>query len=89
MAANAPGARGVTEAASLRSARLIATSFFSLFVIVGLALYGLPNYYPKFITELGWSRADVTLGNMLGKLIVGPAFGFLVGWLIERGGPRR
>ena len=26
---------------------------------------------------------------MLGKLLIGPAFGFLIGWLIERGGPRR
>jgi MFS family permease len=72
-----------------RSARLIATSFLSLFAIVGLTLYGLPLYYDKFVTELGWSRADVTLGNMLGKLAIGPAFGFLVGWLIERVGSRR
>jgi MFS family permease len=70
-------------------ARLIATSFMSLFAIVGLTLYGLPLYYDLFIKELGWSRADVTFGNMLGKLAIGPAFGFLVGWLIERRGPRR
>lgn len=61
----------------------------SLFAIVGLTLYGLPLYYPKFITELGWTRDQVTFGNMLGKLAIGPLFGFLVGWLIERGGPRR
>lgn len=73
---------------SPRSTRLIATSFMALFAIVGLTLYGLPLYYPKFMTELGWSRGEVTFGNMLGKLAVGPLFGFLVGWLIERRGPR-
>jgi MFS family permease len=78
----------VSETAGTRSTRLISTSFLSLFAIVGLALYGLPNYYPSFITQLGWTPADVTLGNMLGKLIIGPAFGFLVGRMIERRGPR-
>jgi MFS family permease len=78
----------VSGAAGARSTRLISTSFFSLFAIVGLALYGLPNYYPSFIKQLGWSAGDVTLGNMLGKLIIGPAFGFLVGRMIERRGPR-
>jgi MFS family permease len=75
-------------ASGARSSRLISTSFLSLFAIVGLALYGLPNYYPSFITQLGWTPADVTLGNMLGKLLIGPAFGFLVGRMIERRGPR-
>jgi MFS family permease len=79
----------VSGATEVRSARLISTSFFTLFAIVGLALYGLPIYYPKFITELHWTRAEVTAGNMLGKLLIGPIFGFLVGWFIERGGPRR
>jgi MFS family permease len=81
----------VSSAAELdkaRSTRLIATSFLSLFAIVGLTLYGLPLYYDLFIKEMGWTRADVTFGNMLGKLAIGPAFGFLAGWLIERRGPR-
>ena len=71
-----------------QSMRLIATSFMALFAIVGLTLYGLPLYYPKFMSELGWSRGDVTFGNMLGKLAIGPLFGFFVGWIIERRGPR-
>lgn len=73
---------------SARSTRLMATSFMALFAIVGLTLYGLPLYYPKFMTELGWSRGEVTFGNMLGKLAIGPLFGFLVGWMIEKRGPR-
>jgi MFS family permease len=72
-----------------RSLRLIATSFLSLFAIVGLTLYGLPLYYDRFVADLHWSRGAVTFGNMLGKLAIGPAFGFLVGWLIERFGSRR
>jgi sugar phosphate permease len=67
---------------------LIATAFLALFSIVGLCLYGLPFYYDFFVTELGWSRARVTSGNALGKLVVGPLFGFAAGWLIDRVGPR-
>ncbi len=69
--------------------RLIATAFLSLFAIVGLVLYGLPLYYDFFVKELGWSRARVTSGNMIGKILIGPLFGFLAGWLIDKYGPRR
>jgi nitrate/nitrite transporter NarK len=75
---------GGSRSASL----LIATSFFALFAIVGLCLYGLPFYYDFFVKELGWSRAEVTSGNALGKLVVGPLFGFFAGWLVDRVGPR-
>jgi MFS family permease len=71
-----------------RGALLIATSFLVLFAIVGLCLYGLPFYYDYFVKELGWSRARVTSGNALGKLVVGPLFGFAAGWLIDRAGPK-
>ncbi|HEY0714552.1 MAG TPA: MFS transporter, partial [Polyangia bacterium] len=70
-----------------QQSRLVATSFLSLFSIVGLVLYGMPLYYDFFVKELGWSRADVTAGNMLGKLLIGPLFGFLAGWVIDRIGP--
>jgi MFS family permease len=90
-AANGNGVHAVSGAAEIKSspARIIATSFMSLFAVVGLTLYGLPLYYDKFVSELHWSRADVTAGNMLGKLLIGPVFGLLVGWIIERIGPRR
>jgi nitrate/nitrite transporter NarK len=61
----------------------------ALFAIVGLVLYGLPLYYDFFIKELGWTRAQVTSGNMIGKVLVGPLFGFLAGTLIDRVGPRK
>ncbi len=69
--------------------RLVATSFLSLFAIVGLVLYGLPLYYDFFVKDLGWSRADVTSGNMLGKAVIGPLFGFAAGWMIDKVGPRK
>ena len=66
-----------------------ATSFLALFSVVGLALYGLPLYYDHMVREFGWSRTMVTSGNAISKLVVGPLFGFLAGWLIDRFGPRR
>jgi MFS family permease len=65
------------------------TAFLALFSIVGFALYGLPFFYDFFVRDLGWSRAEVTSGNALSKLIVGPLFGFAAGWVIDRFGPRR
>lgn len=70
-------------------AYIIATAFLSLFAIVGFAYYGLPFFYDFMIKEFGWSRTVVTSGNALGKLLVGPLFGFIAGWIIDRYGPRR
>jgi sugar phosphate permease len=65
------------------------TSFVTLFSIVGLALYGLPFYYDFMVRDFGWTRTQVTSGNALSKLIVGPLFGFMAGWVVDRFGPRR
>ncbi|PYQ96176.1 MAG: MFS transporter [Acidobacteria bacterium] len=65
------------------------TSFVVLFTIVGLALYGLPLYYDFFVRDFAWSRTQVTSGNALSKLVVGPLFGFVAGWFVDRFGPRR
>src|SRR3954462_2981027 len=72
-----------------RRIQVAATSFVALFAVVGLALYGLPFYYDFMVKEFGWSRAQVTSGNAISKLIVGPLFGFLAGWVVDRFGPRR
>lgn len=66
-----------------------AVSFFALFSIVGLALYGLPFFYDHMVRDFGWSRTQVTSGNAISKLIVGPLFGFLAGYMIDKFGPRR
>jgi sugar phosphate permease len=65
------------------------TAFLVLFSIVGLALWGLPYYYDLMVQKFGWTRAQVTSGNALSKLVVGPLFGFAAGWLVDRFGPRR
>ena len=67
----------------------VAAAFLSLFGLVGFALYGLPFFYDFMTGEYGWSRATVTSGNALGKLLVGPLFGFIAGWLVDRYGPQR
>ncbi len=67
----------------------LGTAFLSLFSVVGVALYGLPFFYDFFVTDLGWTRQQVTSGNALSKLLVGPLFGFLAGVIVDRFGPRR
>ena len=69
--------------------QVAATSFASLFSIVGIALYGLPFFYDFMVRDFGWSRAQVTSGNALSKLVVGPLLGFAAGWIVDRFGPRR
>lgn len=84
MSATAPGDRH-----RLGQAIAVGTAFLSLFSIVGVALYGLPFFYDFFVRDLGWSRQQVTSGNALSKLLVGPAFGFIAGMMVDRFGPRR
>jgi MFS family permease len=69
--------------------QVLATAFFALFCIVGLSLWGLPFFYDFMVRQFGWTRAQVTSGNAISKLIVGPAFGFFAGWMVDRFGPRR
>ncbi len=68
---------------------IVATAFLSLFGLVGFAYYGLPFFYDFMVREYGWSRTIVTSGNALGKLVVGPLFGFIAGWMIDKYGPRK
>jgi sugar phosphate permease len=67
----------------------VSVAFLALFAIVGCALYGLPFFYDFFVKDLGWSRQQVTSGNALSKLVVGPLFGWLAGVMVDRFGPRR
>jgi sugar phosphate permease len=76
---------------NLRSAqlRVAAASFLSLLAVVGLALYGLPFFYDFMVRDFRWSRARVTSGNAVSKLVVGPVLGFAAGWIVDRFGPRK
>jgi MFS family permease len=65
------------------------TSFLALFGIVGLALYGLPFYYDFMVRDFGWSKTQVTSGNGVSKLLIGPLFGFIAGWAVDKFGPKK
>src|SRR6266852_5291658 len=78
-----------SERSSAAQVQVAMTGFLALFSIVGLALYGLPLYYDFMVKEFGWSRTQVTSGNALSKLVIGPLFGFIAGWVVDRFGPRR
>ena len=71
------------------SLQVTAAAFTVLFCIVGMALWGLPFYYDFMVQQFGWTRGQVTSGNALSKLVVGPLFGFIAGWMVDRFGPRR
>jgi MFS family permease len=77
------------EVMSPAKLQVAATTFLSLFSLVGLSFYGLPFFYNFWKSELGWSHWQVTSGNFFGKALVGPLFGFIAGWMIDRFGPRR
>jgi sugar phosphate permease len=81
----------MTDEPNTRTHQIIAvvTAFLALFAIVGVALYGLPRFYPYFVQELGWSRQQVTSGNAYSKIAVAIVFGFLAGRIVDRFGPRR
>ena len=85
-----PGSSAGQSPANPRQAyQAAATAFVVLFCIVGIAVWGLPFYYDFMVQQFGWTRAQVTSGNALSKLVVGPIFGFLAGWVVDRFGPRR
>ncbi len=71
------------------SLQVTTAAFIVLFCIVGMALWGLPFYYDFMVQQFGWTRGQVTSGNALSKLVVGPVFGFFAGWMVDRFGPRR
>jgi len=71
------------------SLQVTGTAFLVLFCIVGMALWGLPFFYDFIVQQFGWTRAQVTSGNALSKLVVGPVFGFIAGWMVDRFGPRK
>ena len=63
-------------------------AFLNLFFVVGILFYGFPVFYPYFVESLGFTRAQVTQGFLLGFLFAGLPFGILAGTLIDRAGAR-
>ena len=63
---------------------VVAAAFLNLFFAVGIIFYGFPVFYTSFVESLGFTRAQVTQGFLLGFLIIGLPFGLLVGAVIDR-----
>jgi MFS family permease len=68
---------------------IVGAAFLNLFFTTGVIYYGFPVFYPEFVTALGFTRAQVTQGFLLGALVVGLPFGIFAGTLIDRVGARR
>lgn len=67
---------------------IVFAAFLNLFFAVGVIFYGFPVLYPSFVESLGFTRAEVTQGFLLGFLIAGLPFGFVAGVWIDRAGAR-
>ena len=78
-----------SEKLSTEQYKITANGFLSLFSLVGIMFYGLPFFFDFWVKDFGWTRAFVTSGNVVGKVIVGPLLGFAAGWFIDRFGPKR
>jgi MFS family permease len=68
---------------------IVLAAFLNLFFAVGLVFYGFPVLYPEFVESLGFTRAQVTQGFLLGFLVAGLPFGVVAGVWIDRVGARR
>src|SRR2546422_11123028 len=67
---------------------IVVAAFLNLFFAVGIIFYGFPVFYPAFVESLGFTRAQVTQGFLLGFLVAGPPFWFLARAGVGRsGGP--
>src|SRR5256885_3678213 len=67
---------------------IVVAAFLNLFFAVGIIFYGFPVFYPAFVESLGFLRAQVTQGFLLGFLVAGLPFGFLAGAGVGRRGAR-
>jgi MFS family permease len=67
---------------------IVLAAFLNLFFVVGIIFYGFPVFYPYFVESLGFTRAQLTQGFLLGFLFAGLPFGILAGALIDRIGAR-
>jgi MFS family permease len=67
---------------------IVGAVFLNLFFTTGVIYYGFPVFYPAFVASLGFTRAQVTQGFLLGALAVGLPFGLFAGTLIDRVGAR-
>jgi MFS family permease len=67
---------------------IVVAAFLNLFAAVGIIFYGFRVFSPAFVAALGFTRAQVTQGFLLGFLVVGLPVGLVAGALIDRIGAR-
>ena len=67
---------------------IVFAAFLNLFLVVGIIFYGFPAFYPYFVQDLHFTRAQLTQGFLLGFLCAGLPFGIIAGALIDRVGAR-
>ena len=67
---------------------IVVAAFLNLFFAVGMVFYGFPVFYPVLADSLGFTRAQLTEGFLIGFLMVGLPFGFVAGSMIDRLGAR-
>jgi MFS family permease len=67
---------------------IVAAAFLNLFFSVGIIFYGFPVFYTTFIATLGFTRAQVEQGFLLGFVVIGIPFSLLAGVLIDWIGAR-
>jgi len=68
---------------------VVLAAFLNLFSTVGVMFYGLPVFYPSLVESLGFTRAQLTQGFLLGFVVAALLFGILAGVLIDRLGSRQ
>ena len=67
---------------------IVLAAFLNLFLVVGIIFYGFPAFYPYFVQDLHFTRAQLTQGFLVGFLFAGLPFGIIAGALIDRVGAR-
>lgn len=68
---------------------IVVAAFLNLFFAVGVVYYGFPVFYPSIVDSLGFTRAQLTQGFLVGFVVAAILFGLLAGILIDRQGPRQ
>lgn len=68
---------------------IVLAAFLNLFFSVGIVYYGFPVFYPSLVDALGFTRAQLTQGFLLGFVVAGLLFGLLAGVLIDSLGSRQ
>lgn len=67
---------------------IVVAAFLNLFFAVGIIFYGFPVFYPALAESLGFTRAQLTQGFLLGFLTAGLPFGLVAGTIIDRIGAK-